>query len=200
MALPDWLETGNPLQCAEQFAPGASLAREDLASFGRESVVAALTLTGLLDPLAFDPATPFHPVQHRIQGGDVKPENAARAIVNQPGDFIAMAGAALDRGEDHELGAAAFDLSVWRHILADTISTTVRESKPDCAWAWTTGLAASSPGRRSRAARLPRTFSNPSGAAVTSYLAFVAVNSPPTFIGCTFTEPEIFSADSTVPL
>jgi len=32
------------------------------------------------------------------------------------------------------------------------------------------------------------------------YLAFVAVNSPPTFIGCTFTEPEIFSADSSVPL
>ena len=33
-----------------------------------------------------------------------------------------------------------------------------------------------------------------------TYFAFVAVNSPPTFIGWTLTDPAIFSAVSSVPL
>src|SRR4029453_19646311 len=49
-ALPSWFETGHPLQCAQQFAPGAALMREALSPFGREPVAPPLALTRFLAP------------------------------------------------------------------------------------------------------------------------------------------------------
>lgn len=83
MDLPARLKAGDRLQRAEEFAPGAALFGEALAAFGRMPVVAPSALTSFLDPLSFDPPTSFHPVQHGVERGDVKPEHSARPIVNQ---------------------------------------------------------------------------------------------------------------------
>jgi hypothetical protein len=117
MGLPSRLEAGDRLQRAEEFAPSAALLGEDLAAFGRKPVVPPSALTRFLDPFPFDPPTSFHPVQHGVEGGDVKPEHSARPVVNQLCDFVAVAGSLLNGSEDHEFRASALDVCMRRHML-----------------------------------------------------------------------------------
>ena len=93
----------------------------NLPALRRQVVVPAAALPCLLDPLPVDPAAPLHAIQHRVQGGDVEAQHAVGSIVDALGDVVSVPRAALDRREHHELGAPALHVSVWGHILRDTI-------------------------------------------------------------------------------
>jgi hypothetical protein len=53
--------------------PRLSLQREHTPAFGRQLVVAAATLAGLLDPRTLDPLPLFKTVYDRIQRTDERP-------------------------------------------------------------------------------------------------------------------------------
>ena len=52
-----------------------------------------------------------------------KPQDAAGAIVDQPGDLVAMPLPFLEHRQDHQVGAAALQLGVCRHIWRDNIAS-----------------------------------------------------------------------------
>ena len=82
MPLPSRLESGDAPQRGEEFAPGTALFGEDLPAGGGEPVVPSTTLTRSFNPPSVDPSTAFHSIQHRIQRRHVKPQYAARSVVN----------------------------------------------------------------------------------------------------------------------
>ena len=91
--LSERVETGDAMQRREEGVPIGSLRCEDLPPVSCQAVVAAAALPGFLDPRAVDPAALLHPVQHRIQRGDVEKEHAVRAVVDHARDFIPCRGA-----------------------------------------------------------------------------------------------------------
>src|SRR5262245_8490688 len=95
--LPDALQEGVPVRTlfGELFAPG-----------GSEFVEAAATHTGGFDPLAGDQSLALEPVEHGIERGRLKCDGAAGATLDLAGDFVAVAGAGFDLGQDEQLGAA----------------------------------------------------------------------------------------------
>lgn len=98
---PDRVEAGNAAKRREEGVPVAALRQENLAASGRESVVAATSLTRLLDPFAFDPVAPFHAVEHWIQRRDVKPKLPTRTVIDQLADLVAMPLAFLETRKNH---------------------------------------------------------------------------------------------------
>lgn len=120
-ALSDRLDPGNPVERRQQLVPVRPLLGEHLAARGRQPIVAAAPLAGLFDPFPVDPPTTFHPIEHRIQRRDVEPKDAAGAIVDQLSDFVPMSGRAFEDREDHQFGAAAFELVLRGHMLSGNI-------------------------------------------------------------------------------
>jgi hypothetical protein len=120
--LPDWIEPGDAMERAEQLLPVRPLRRQHPAAVRGQPVVAAAALAGLLHPLAVDPAAPLHPVEHRVERGDVEAQDPARPLVDRPGDLVAVPLPLLERGEYEQLGAPPLQFCLWRHILPDNIS------------------------------------------------------------------------------
>ena len=111
------------LQRRQQLVPAGALLGEHLPAGRRQLVVAAAALPGLLEPPAIDPAAALHAIEHRIERSDVKPQHAAGPVVDQLGDFVAVPLPFLEDRQDHQVGAAALQLSVWRHIWRDNIAS-----------------------------------------------------------------------------
>src|SRR5687767_5788353 len=103
--------------------PAGPLLEQHLLAGRQELVVPPPTLTGLFQPVAVNPSAPLHAIEHRIERPDVKPEHAAGAIVDQPGDLVAMPLPFFEDRQDHQVGAAALQLSVWRHMWPDNIAS-----------------------------------------------------------------------------
>src|SRR5829696_8520112 len=121
MVSPDRIDSGDTLKGGDQLLPAGPLVAQNSAAGGGELVVPATPLAGLLDPFPLDPAPALHAIEHRVERGDVKSEDAAGAIVDQLRDLVAMAAACFERRHDHQLGGATFELVLWRHILPDNI-------------------------------------------------------------------------------
>src|SRR6185312_15914710 len=102
----------NALHGSYKFKPRVALLLQDLASGGRELVIAAAALAGLFHPAAKDPATLFQPVQQRIKRRDVEGERALRLLLNELADFIAVARAGFQQGKDEQLSAAFLEFTV----------------------------------------------------------------------------------------
>src|SRR5262245_58331120 len=98
------IEPGDTVDRGDEVLPPAALGREDLAPRGRQPVVAAAPLAGLLDPLAPDPAALLEPVQQRIEGRNAEAQRAAGAVLDQLADLVAMPRAGLDERQDQQLG------------------------------------------------------------------------------------------------
>src|SRR4051812_39242730 len=107
---------GDAVQRRKEGAPAAALRAEDLAAGRGEPVEAPPPHAGLLDPAAEDQPTALQAVQRRVEGGDVKGDRPVRAIVNQPGDFVAVSIALFEQREDQGFGAAFAQLAVGRHM------------------------------------------------------------------------------------
>src|SRR5687768_219530 len=93
MASPRVRDPGDAFERDQQLAPAGALRDEDLASGRRQLVETAAALAAFLHPLPLDPTAALHAIEHRVERGDVKAEDAVRSVVDQLGDFVAMAGA-----------------------------------------------------------------------------------------------------------
>ena len=56
----------------DELAPVPSLCRQHPAAFGREAIVSATALAGLLDPASFDPPTLLQSIEERVERRDVE--------------------------------------------------------------------------------------------------------------------------------
>src|SRR5580704_14982816 len=99
---------------ADELRPARALCFDDGAARGRDAVVAAAPLAGLLDPAAADPAAAFHAVEERVEGGHLELHHAIGAGLDQLAQFVAVAGLVAEQGENQELGASLLDLG-WQH-------------------------------------------------------------------------------------
>src|SRR5215210_2849205 len=99
-------DPGNARERADEFLPACAMAGENAAPLGGNAVIPFAPLAGLLDPPPDDQPALLEAVQHRIEGGDMKFEHAARALLDQLADLVAVAGAILDQGQDQDLGTA----------------------------------------------------------------------------------------------
>src|SRR6185437_922321 len=73
----------NPTHGRDEFLPALSLRAKDFSTFGGQAVITPSSLLGLFHPTACDPAPILEPVQQRIKGGDMKPQNTARSDLDQ---------------------------------------------------------------------------------------------------------------------
>src|SRR5690349_6185137 len=106
----DGFDAGDPVEGREEVLPGRAFARQDLAAFARDPVVAALALSGFLDPAAFDQAAVLEAIERRVERSDVIAEGAVGALADEPGDIVAVARLILDQRQDQEIGAAFLEL------------------------------------------------------------------------------------------
>src|SRR5262249_47802392 len=114
----------NPVDRANELAPGAALRGEDGGARRRETVVASPALAGLFDPPPLNPAAFLEAVEERIERGDAKRDDAARADLDQLAQVVAMPRLVLDERQDQQLGAALLQLAVEDprfHILHSDI-------------------------------------------------------------------------------
>src|SRR6185312_1234674 len=102
----------NALHGSHKFKPGITLLLQDLASGGRELVIAAAALACFFHPAALDPAALLQSVQQRIKRGNVEGERAVRLLLNELADFIAVARTGFQQGEDEQLSAAFLEFTV----------------------------------------------------------------------------------------
>ena len=96
----------------EELLPGVALRGQHLAPLGRQLVIAAPALAGLLDPLPLDEPAPLQAVEQRVERGDVELEHAVGALADELCDFVAVARAVLHQRHDEHLGAALLQLAV----------------------------------------------------------------------------------------
>src|SRR5262245_16805070 len=95
----------------DELAPQRALLAQEAAALGRERVVAAPHLAGLLEPAARDQPAPLQPPQHRVEGRDPEAELAGGALLDQLADLVAVAGARLQQRQHQQLGAALLQLA-----------------------------------------------------------------------------------------
>src|SRR4029079_18764653 len=100
------------LNRVDELAPVAPLRGEDLAPFDGQAVEAPPALAGFLDPPPGDPAALLEAVEQRIERRHLELEAAARALLDQLADFIAVPRPRLDQRQDQQLGAAFLQLPV----------------------------------------------------------------------------------------
>src|SRR5687767_12688528 len=75
---------------ADERVPAAALLGERLLALARDPVDAAPPFARLLGPAPFDPAALLQLVEQRIERGGMKRDRAARSLLDQAGDVIAM--------------------------------------------------------------------------------------------------------------
>src|SRR5918993_1072302 len=105
------LDSRDEMQPLEKLLPDRAVALERLASRGGEAVVTASTLSCLLDPEPVQESLLLHPVERRIERGDMKVDHPLRALANQPRQIVAMPVLLFEQGKDHQFGATSFELS-----------------------------------------------------------------------------------------
>src|SRR5262245_10811018 len=106
------LDARNAIDGGHEFTPRPALRFEDAGARGREAVVAAAALAGLLDPAAVNPAAFFETVEQRIERRDAELEHAAGAQLDQLAEVITMPRLVFNEGEDQEFGAPLFQLAI----------------------------------------------------------------------------------------
>src|SRR5262245_56263612 len=112
-------ELSHSIEGSDELVPEAALGAQDATSRRSEAIEAPAPLARALDPPTLDEATLFQPVEHRVKGGDLKPDRARRLHVDLPADVVAMAGRVLEEGEDEQLRGPLLHLvgeQVRRHI------------------------------------------------------------------------------------
>src|SRR5262249_1213903 len=90
----------------EELAPFLPLRGEDVAPLGGETVVAPAPLPGLLDRAALNPLALLELVERGVERGEVEGEQAARSLLDQLRQFVAVTGAVVEKREDQQLGGA----------------------------------------------------------------------------------------------
>src|SRR5688500_12625584 len=101
---------GDEVDGGDELAPSVALRGEDFAARGRQAVVAPAAPSGLLDPAAQNPAAAFEAVEQRVERGDVEAEHAARALLDEAADVVAVPRLVFDQREDEQLGAPLLQL------------------------------------------------------------------------------------------
>src|ERR1700683_1688536 len=91
------LHLGDVLNRANELAPRPALLGKRLAAPRRQPVITPPPLPGLLQPSPFNPAALFEPVEHGIEGRDVKFNHATRAFLDQLRDLVAVPRACFDQ-------------------------------------------------------------------------------------------------------
>src|SRR5918993_2675291 len=84
------IERHDPIDGCHEIAPAAALRGKHTPPSGSQAIEPAPAFAWLLDPGATYPAAPLEPVEQRIQRRDVETNGAARACLDQLGDFIAV--------------------------------------------------------------------------------------------------------------
>src|SRR5215207_4121511 len=95
----------------DELAPGVALRGEYFLPFGRQLVVAAAALPGLLHPAPLNPAPALQTVEQRVERRDVEAQHAARALLDEVADVVAVARLVLDEREDEQLSAPLLQLA-----------------------------------------------------------------------------------------
>src|SRR5262249_34832149 len=119
----------NAIERGEKVLPDAALLREHLAACGGQPVVAAAALAGALDPAALDQAAVLEAIERGVERGGVKGDGAARSLVDQAADVVAVTLALVEERQDQDLGAATFELALEErraHMWRDYISAPPR--------------------------------------------------------------------------
>src|SRR6476620_12553964 len=80
--------------------PDGSLPHKRSVAAGRQTVIAAPALAGLLDPAAFDQPFSFQSVKRRIKRGDVKGDRPGGAFFNLFPDVVSVALTIFEQCED----------------------------------------------------------------------------------------------------
>src|SRR3954471_21301932 len=84
------LEARDAIDCGDEGLPAGALRVEDPPAGGRQAVVPAAPLAGLLDPLPANHAALFQPVQQRVQRSDVIADFPAGFRLDQLADLVAV--------------------------------------------------------------------------------------------------------------
>src|SRR5215207_8589941 len=88
----------------EELLPRVALRGQDPPPLGRQLVITAAALAGLLHPLPLDVAAPLQAVEQRVERGDVELEHAVGALADELGDLVAVARPVLHERLDEHLG------------------------------------------------------------------------------------------------
>src|SRR5688572_29644510 len=111
---------------ADERVPAAAVLGERLLSCRGDPVDAAAPLARLLRPAALNPAALLQLVEQRIERGGVKRDCAARSLLDQGGDVVAVPRAHFDERQDEEFGAPLLELAcafqqshVWESYTSD---------------------------------------------------------------------------------
>src|SRR5262245_11958130 len=77
------VDSGNETHSVDEGLPSIAVARQHPAAFSRQTVEAATTLPGPLDPPALQPAAFFQPIEERVQRCDVELQLPCRARLDE---------------------------------------------------------------------------------------------------------------------
>src|SRR5262245_46804257 len=99
-------ESGDAIEREEELLPDRAFAGEALVAGGRQAVVAAAPLAGLLDPSPLQESVVLEAVEGRVERGDVVAERPLRSLDDQASDLVAVAGPLFDERQDQEVGGA----------------------------------------------------------------------------------------------
>src|SRR5919198_4706459 len=97
----------NPCELSDgthEVQPFPAVGAELSLAVRRDVVVAAAPLTCLLHPAAFDEAVLFESVEQGVERRGVDVHDAARALIEELAQLIAVAGLGLEEGQDEERG------------------------------------------------------------------------------------------------
>src|SRR5262245_20665404 len=96
------VDSGNETHGVDEGLPGIALAGQHPAAFSRQTVEAATTVPGPLDPPPLQPAAFFQPIEERVQRCDVELQLPCRARLDELADLVSMTGARFDDREDDQ--------------------------------------------------------------------------------------------------
>src|SRR6267143_730710 len=118
-------ETGKVADEREELTPFAALRGEELAAARCDAVVAAAALIRFLHPASLNQGALFELVEGGVERREVEGERAARSLVNQLDELVAVARLVLEEREDDQFGGPLLgfpDGAAGRHIGEQHIS------------------------------------------------------------------------------
>src|SRR5580700_7003983 len=96
------------IDARDKFAPAAKLRCEDFPSLASHTIMTAATLSTFFNPAPMQPAASFQAVEHRVKRGHMEAHCAARALLDEFADLVAVARARFDERKNEQFGAASF--------------------------------------------------------------------------------------------
>src|SRR5688572_21603298 len=106
------VDSGDEPHRGDEGLPGSALAGEHPPALGGEPVETPAPLPRFLHPSALQPAALLEAIEEGVERGDVEFQLTGRSRLDQAADLVAVPGAALDDGEDDQLGRALLQLAV----------------------------------------------------------------------------------------